>query len=280
MTMYCFSPADVAREYGVPFSEINLSDEYDALVQNPQIQKWPLQSRDLESKISQCQQESGMPYIVNIDTANKANPIDGQILLSDLGTSSFQIQATPELTANQDYLNLGRDNATSRAATNVGALMASPDFGHSVETMVRAMTNVSDQAALAAIPTVAAGNQATHTLGLSAMGLHSYFASQHLQYGAPETLEFTNLYFMLLNYWTLMASTKLAHDRHQTFTGFENSDYASGVYFERYLDPRPPASHNQTPLNSCLSTLRYRPLRIGKPFNNVSCKTASTIKID
>lgn len=240
MTMYCFSPADVAREYGVPFSEINLSEVYDDLVQNPNIQKWPLQSRELESKISQCQQESGFPYIVNIDTANKANPIDGQILLSDLSTSSFQIQATPKLTANQEYLNLGRDNATSSAATNVGALMASPDFGRSVETMVRAMTNVSDQAVFAAIPTVDAGKQATHTLGLGAMGLHSYFASQHLQYGTPETLEFTELYFMLLNYWTLVASNQLASERHQTFTGFEKSDYASGTYFERYLDPKKP----------------------------------------
>lgn len=287
MTMYCFSPADVAREYGMPFSEINLSAEYDTLVQNPRIQKWPLQSRELESKISQCQQESGLPYIVNIDTANKANPIDGQILLSDLNTSSFQIQATPELTANQDYLNLGRDNATSRATTNVGALMTSPDFGHSVETMVRAMTNVSDQATLATIPTVAAGNQATHTLGLSTMGLHSYFASQHLQYGTPETLEFTSLYFMLLNYWTLMASTKLARDRHQTFTGFENSDYASGVYFERYLDPKQPYQpqseivkrlfkHIEIPTIADWQALQQRVMQDGLYHQNRLAVTADT----
>ena len=32
-------------------------------------------ARDLETEISKLQQESGYPYVVNIDTANRANQL-------------------------------------------------------------------------------------------------------------------------------------------------------------------------------------------------------------
>jgi ribonucleoside-diphosphate reductase alpha chain len=38
----------------------------------------------LETEISSLQNESGYPYIINIDTANGANPVNGQIIMSNL----------------------------------------------------------------------------------------------------------------------------------------------------------------------------------------------------
>ena len=40
---------------------------------------------------------------------------------------------------------------------------------------------------------------------------------------------------MLLNYWTLVASNKIAKERQTSFVGFEESDYANGKYFTKYL---------------------------------------------
>ena len=51
----------------------------DELVANPNIRKTKIKARDLETEISKLQQESGYPYVVNIDTANRANPVDGKI---------------------------------------------------------------------------------------------------------------------------------------------------------------------------------------------------------
>ena len=70
--MYLFSPYSVELEYGVPFNYIDITEKYDELVANPNIRKTKIKARDLETEISKLQQESGYPYVVNIDTANRA----------------------------------------------------------------------------------------------------------------------------------------------------------------------------------------------------------------
>jgi ribonucleoside-diphosphate reductase alpha chain len=82
--MYLFSPYDVEREYGKPFSYVNITEEYDNMVNNPNIRKSKIRTRDLETEISNLQNESGYPYIINIDTVNSENPIYGQIIMSNL----------------------------------------------------------------------------------------------------------------------------------------------------------------------------------------------------
>ncbi|MCU5771069.1 ribonucleotide-diphosphate reductase subunit alpha, partial [Erwiniaceae bacterium Til 1] len=63
--MYLFSPYSVEKVYGVPFSYIDITKEYDNLVKNPLIRKTKIVARELEEEISKLQQESGYPYIVN-----------------------------------------------------------------------------------------------------------------------------------------------------------------------------------------------------------------------
>ncbi|MGV7366341.1 hypothetical protein PJH52_29775 [Mycobacterium kansasii] len=48
-----------------------MTKEYDNMVKNPNIRKTKIKARDLENEISKLQQESGYPYVVNIDTANR-----------------------------------------------------------------------------------------------------------------------------------------------------------------------------------------------------------------
>jgi ribonucleoside-diphosphate reductase alpha chain len=74
-----------------------------------------------------------------------------------------------------------------------------------------------------------------HTIGLGAMGLHTYFAKNQMEYGSPESLEFTDLYFMLLNYWTLVESNAIAKERGEVFHNFDKSAYADGSYFTDYI---------------------------------------------
>ena len=90
--MYLFSPYSVELEYGVPFNYIDITEKYDELVANPNIRKTKIKARDLETEISKLQQESGYPYVVNIDTANRANPVDGKIIMSNLCSEILQVQ--------------------------------------------------------------------------------------------------------------------------------------------------------------------------------------------
>lgn len=233
--MYLFSPYSVEREYGVPFSYLDITKEYDNLVANPQIRKTKIRARDLETEISKLQQESGYPYIINIDTANRSNPIDGKIIMSNLCSEILQVQEPSFINGKQEYEILGTDISCNLGSTNIVNLMASPDFGKSVRAMTRALTFVTDSSNVDVVPTIQNGNKLNHTIGLGAMGLHAYFAKNHMEYGSPESIEFTDIYFMLLNYWTLVESNAIAKERGEVFHHFEKSDYANGCYFARYI---------------------------------------------
>ena len=234
--MYLFSPYDVERIYGVPFSYVDITKEYDNMVNNPEIRKSKLRARDLEQEISKLQQESGYPYIVNIDTVNKANPIDGKIIMSNLCSEILQVQSPSVINNAQEYEVLGTDISCNLGSTNIVNLMQSPDFERSIEVAVRALTFVTDHSSIDAVPTVKNGNQKAHTIGLGAMGLHTFFALNQMEYGSPESIEVTDLYFRLLNFYTLKASHKIAKERGVTFDGFEKSTYASGTYFDSYTE--------------------------------------------
>ena len=234
--MYLFSPYDVERIYGVPFSYVDITKEYDNMVNNPEIRKSKLRARDLEQEISKLQQESGYPYIVNIDTVNKANPIDGKIIMSNLCSEILQVQSPSVINNAQEYEALGTDISCNLGSTNIVNLMQSPDFERSIEVAVRALTFVTDHSSIDAVPTVKNGNQKAHTIGLGAMGLHTFFALNQMEYGSPESIEVTDLYFRLLNFYTLKASHKIAKERGETFDGFEKSAYASGTYFDAYTE--------------------------------------------
>ena len=56
--MYLFSPYDVERFYGKPFSYVNITEEYESMVNNPAINKSKVKARDLENEISKLQQKS------------------------------------------------------------------------------------------------------------------------------------------------------------------------------------------------------------------------------
>ncbi|MTV82389.1 class 1b ribonucleoside-diphosphate reductase subunit alpha [Secundilactobacillus folii] len=234
--MYLFSPYDVEREYGVPFSYVDITKEYDHMVANDAIHKKKLPARELETEIGKLQQESGYPYIINVDTANRDNPIDGRIVMSNLCSEILQVQTPSTVDNTQHYIQMGRDISCNLGSTNIVNLMQSPNFGHSVETMVRALTFITDHSDIDVVPSIQNGNKLGHTIGLGAMGLHSFFAKNQMMYGDPETIEFTNIYFMLLNYWTLKASNEIAKERKTTFYNFEKSDYANGSYFDKYTN--------------------------------------------
>lgn len=233
--MFLFSPYDVERLYGKPFSYVNITEEYENMVHNPEIRKYKVKARELENEISKLQQESGYPYIINIDTANEANPVDGTIVMSNLCSEILQIQEPSHINDDQSYNKMGVDISCNLGSTNIVNMIQSPDFAKSIDTAVRALTFVTDSTSIDAVPTVRNGNERNHTIGLGGMGLHTLFAINQIHYGADESIELTEAYFYAMNYYTLVSSNRIAAERGETFVNFDQSQYASGEYFDKYI---------------------------------------------
>lgn len=234
--MYLFSPYDVERIYGKPFSYVDITAEYDNLVNNPEIRKSKVRARDLENEISKLQQESGYPYIVNVDTANRENPVYGTITMSNLCSEVLQVQEVSEMNDDLSFKVLGTDISCNLGSTNITNLLETPDFANSIDTMVRGLTTVTDNSSINTVPTIQNGNKRYHTIGLGAMGLHTALAVHQIEYGSQESLEFVDAYFLALNYQSLLTSSQIAKERKESFYQFDKSDYANGKYFEKYLE--------------------------------------------
>lgn len=82
--MYLFSPYDVERVYGVAMSDLSITEHYYDMIADDRIKKYQISARELFTTIAEIQFESGYPYILFEDTANKTNPIKGRINMSNL----------------------------------------------------------------------------------------------------------------------------------------------------------------------------------------------------
>ncbi len=234
--MYLFSPYDVERVYGVPFSDISVTEKYYEMVDDSRIKKTKISSREFFQTLAEIQFESGYPYIMFEDTVNRANPIDGKVIMSNLCSEILQVSSPSLYNEDLTYAEIGKDISCNLGSMNIAKTMDSPDFGTSIETAIRALTAVSDMSYINSVPSIAEGNLQSHAIGLGQMNLHGYLARERVHYGSEEGLDFTNIYFYTVLFHALRASNKLAIEHRQTFGGFEKSKYASGEFFDKYTE--------------------------------------------
>ena len=234
--MYLFSPYDVERVYGIPFSDISVTEKYQEMVDNPQIRKKKISARRFFQTLAEIQFESGYPYIVFEDTVNNANPIEGRISMSNLCSEILQVSEPSEYYPDLSYKKVGKDISCNLGSLNIAKTMDSPDFSLTVESAIRALTAVSDLSNIESVPSIASGNARSHAIGLGQMNLHGYLARESVHYGSEEGLDFTNIYFLTILFEAIKASNKIAKERGETFDGFEKSDYASGKFFDKYIN--------------------------------------------
>ena len=232
--MHLFSPYDVERVYGKPFSEISVSEKYEEMVENPRIRKTRIKAREFFTTLAEIQFESGYPYIMFEDTVNRANAIDGRITMSNLCSEILQVSNASTFGADLSYDHVGCDISCNLGSMNIAKAMDSPDFGKTVETAIRALSSVSDMSNLDCVPSIAKGNSRSHAVGLGQMNLHGYLARERVFYGSEEGVDFTNMYFYTVTYHAIRASNMIARERGETFADFEKSKYASGEFFDKY----------------------------------------------
>jgi ribonucleoside-diphosphate reductase alpha chain len=234
--MYLFSPYDIERIYGVPMSDISITEKYQEMVDNPEIRKSKIKARVLFERIAELQFESGYPYIVYEDTVNDANPIDGRINMSNLCSEILQVNTPTTYNADLSYNEIGKDISCNLGSLNIAMAMESPDFAKTIETSVRALTAVADLSYIDSVMSIAEGNKKSRAIGLGQMNLHGYLGKEKIHYGSEEGIDFTNMYFYTVLYHALKASSKMAHETGSPFDGFEKSKYATGEFFDKYIN--------------------------------------------
>ena len=239
--MALFSPYDVERVYGKPFADISISENYDKLVADDRIRKTYIDARKFFTTLAELQFESGYPYIVFEDTVNRANPIDGRITMSNLCSEILQVQEPSAFNEDLTYAHVGRDISCNLGSLNIAKAMDG-GLANTVETAIRALTSVSEQTSINAVPSIRRANDEGHAIGLGQMNLHGFLAREGIQYGCDEALDFTDMYFMTVAYHAYRASHALAVEHGRAFVGFERSAYAKpasqGNYFDKYTDGR------------------------------------------
>jgi len=234
--MYLFSPYDVERVYGVPMTEISVTEKYREMVEDKRIKKKKIKAREFFQIIAEIQFESGYPYIMFEDTVNRANPIDGRITMSNLCSEILQVSDASIYNEDLSYEHMGKDISCNLGSLNIAKAMDSEDFGKTIETSIRALTAVSDMSNISSVPSIAKGNADSHAIGLGQMNLHGFLARERIFYGSEEGVDFTNMYFYAVTYHALRASNLIATERGETFKGFGKSKYADGSYFDKYTD--------------------------------------------
>lgn len=235
---YLFAPHTVEREYGQTLDDMDLDEMYDTLVANDKVKKRKFDAREMLNTIAQTQLQSGYPYIMFKDNANKVHPLKdvGQIKISNLCTEIFQLQETSTINDYGTDDEIRRDISCNLGSLNIANVMDSGKFRESVHEGIEALTVVSDDTAIANAPGVKKANDELHSVGLGAMNLHGYLAKNKINYESEEARDFANVFFMLLNFYSLEKSMMIAKERGATFKGFEKSEYATGKYFEKYIN--------------------------------------------
>ena len=229
-TAYAFYPHSIFKKYGVNLDEIDMNEWYEKLANDKDIRKKEINPRQLLTRIAQTQQESGYPYVVYIDTANKNHTLKdvGKIKMSNLCCEIFQYQTPSDIKGYGGNNDWGQDISCNLGSLNIANVMDNKDIEKTVDVAVRALTFVSDNTNINEVPTVKNGNEVSHSIGLGAMNLHGYLVREDILYTSQEAIDFVNVFFALVRYYAIKTSMQISIERNKTFAGFEKSEYSKG----------------------------------------------------
>lgn len=234
-----FSPYDIKKEYGKTMSEISITEMYYELLENPNIRKIKrLNARKLYTEIKKSQVESGYPFEMFDDNANKVHPLKkiGRVKISNLCTEIMQLMESSEINDYYEVDIIGLDVSCNLGSLDIHNAVKEESFENLIKASMEMLTQVSILTNIDNVPSVSKANKLMNSVGLGVMNLHGHLVSQEIYYGSDEANEFIDAFFTALNYYSIKASVETAKKRKQKFYRFEDSEYASGEFFKRYYE--------------------------------------------
>ena len=234
---YIFYPHTVYQAYGQYLDEMNMDKMYEKLVDNPKVRKKKINARELLVKISQVQKESGFPYLFFKDNANREHVLKGigNVKFSNLCSEICQISEVSEIRSYYEEDIIRRGISCNLGSLNIATVMENKRVREATRTAIDTLTTVSDLTNIDVVPTIKKANEELHSVGLGAMNLHGFLAKNYIMYESKEALDFCNVFFMMVNFYSLERSMEIAIEKGETFKDFDKSEYANGNYFEKYI---------------------------------------------
>ena len=234
---YIFYPHTVYQAYGQYLDEMDMDEMYEKLVDNPKVRKKKINARELLVKISQVQKESGFPYLFFKNNANREHALKGigNVKFSNLCSEICQISEVSEIRPYYEEDIIRRGISCNLGSLNIATVMENKRVREATRSAIDTLTTVSDLTNIDMVPTIKKANEELHSVGLGAMNLHGYLAKNYIMYESKEALDFCNVFFMMVNFYSLERSMEIAVEKGETFKDFEKSEYANGNYFEKYI---------------------------------------------
>lgn len=234
---YMFYPHTVFKEYGQHLDDMDITAMYDELVANPNVRKREGSARDTLNQIAKMQLQSGYPYLMFKDNANKVHALKeiGEVKQSNLCVEIMQLQETSTIGNFGEEWDIKRDISCNLGSLNIANLMDDKNIYDAVFSAMKALTAVSDMSHIDNAPGVAKANDELHSVGLGVMNLHGYLAKNLIPYDSEEAKDFANVFFALINYHSIQASMHIARKTQTKFKDFDKSEYANGNYFAKYV---------------------------------------------
>ena len=234
---YIFYPHTVYQAYGQYLDEMDMNAMYEKLVDNPKVKKKKINARELLVKISQVQKESGFPYLFFKDNANKEHALKkiGNVKFSNLCSEICQISEVSEINSYYEEDIIRRGISCNLRSLNIATVMENKRVREATRSAIDTLTTVSDLTNIDMVPTIKKANEELHSVGLGAMNLHGYLAKNYIMYESKEALDFCNVFFMMVNFYSLERSMEIAVEKGETFKDFDKSEYANGNYFDKYV---------------------------------------------
>ena len=238
--MYLFSPYDVERVEGKPFADLSVTENYHKWVDDDRIRKTKVNARQFFQTLSELQFESGYPYCLFEDTANRDHTMGhaGRVQQSNLCSEILQLQTPSTYNEDGSYLTVGSDISCNLGSLNIKRMLDLDNtaFGDVVDVAVRALTNVSLTTSMDSVPSVREGNKRSRAIGLGQMNLHGALAHHRIEYGSEKALHLLDTYMAKVTYHAMLASANLAQE-HGEHACFDGSEYDTGEWFKRKIAP-------------------------------------------
>ncbi len=233
-----FAPHTIKQAYDLDLAEIDMNTMYDKLIDDDKVKKQFVSARKILLKIAQTQMESGYPYIVYIDEANRQHALKdiGKIKMSNLCTEIFQLQEKSIINNYFEKDEIKRDINCNLGSINIVSVMENKDIEKTVSIAVDALTAVVDLTDIKEAPGIRKANEELRAVGLGTLNLHGFFVKNRIFYESEHAIEFVRVFYSTLNYYSLKRSNEIAKERKSPFKDFDKSEYAKGTYFDKYLD--------------------------------------------
>lgn len=191
--------------------------------------------------------ETGEPYIFFRDTSNKCNPNKhiGIVYSSNLCHEIIQTMKVTIHENNDQYIeynnekfntsiNSGFVPVCNLASLNLGKVYTDEKFKEVIPIVVRMLDNVIDLNYYTGYEMFRT-NKLFRAIGLGVSNYHYCLVKNNIMWEDNKHIEFADMLFEKIAYYTLQASLELAKEKGK-YELFDGSDWSKGIFFGRDIE--------------------------------------------